>query len=66
MEVVVEFNLFNFGKQNGSWWMDFFLTKFVWKRYDAELGIFRLSYNHGKWDWDILGIGELIHMWKSR
>ena len=51
----MEFNLFNFGKKWDEWWIDLFVVK--WDKW--EPGIFRVSYSHGKWDYDILGIGEL-------
>ena len=58
----MEFNLFNFGKKMGEWWIDFALVKVG----GYEPGIFRISYSHGKWEYDILGWGELVHWWRKR
>lgn len=58
----MEFNLLNFGKQNGNTWVDLFVLK--WDKW--EPGLFRVSYSYGKWDWDVLGLGELMHYWKTK
>jgi hypothetical protein len=58
----VEFNLFNFGKAHGNVWIDLFVVK--WKHW--EPGIFKVSYSYGEWDWDLLGIGELLHYLKVK
>jgi hypothetical protein len=56
----VEFNLFNFGKSRGDWWLDLFVLK--WKHW--EPGLFKVHYSYGKWEWDFLGLGELVHWLK--
>lgn len=61
-EGVVEFNLFNAMKNYDEWSVDLFLVK--WDKWEPAL--FRIAYTHGKWDWDILGIGELLHWLKIR
>jgi hypothetical protein len=58
----MEFQLFNVGKKHGNWWIDFAVVK--WAQW--EPGIFRISYNHGKWEYDVLGWGELSHWWRQR
>jgi hypothetical protein len=58
----MEFNLFNCGKRWEDWWVEVFVVKVkVW-----EPALFKLSYSHGKWEWDLFGTGELLHWWKAK
>jgi len=58
----MEFNLLNIGKKWEDWWVE--LLVFKWAKY--EPGLFKVMYTHGKWEFDILGFGELMAWLKTR
>ena len=58
----MEFNLLNMGKKWEDWWVDLFVVK--WDKW--EPGIFRIHCSNGKWEWDLLGIGEVWEWWKMK
>jgi hypothetical protein len=58
----MEFKALVLGWKKGNWWVDILL--FEIKQWEPAL--LRLSMNHGKFEYDILGWSEFRHWWRQR
>lgn len=59
----MEFNLLTLGSYYGTIWLE--VGCYKGKRYEPAL--LRVARGTGgKWDFDFLGIGELLHWWRLR